>query len=44
MTQKKTEPQVNLGKSTRDGEKRRGFFKQMMDKQPTKVRIEIPKF
>lgn len=44
MTQKKTEPQINLGKSTRDGEKKRGMFIQMMDKQPAKIRIEIPKF
>lgn len=43
-TRKRSEAEIRMGKSTRDGEKMRGFFPQQMDRVPTKVRIEIPKF
>jgi len=43
MTQKKSEPQLSLGKSTREKTKKVGMFPSMMSKQPTKVIIEHPK-
>ena len=44
QSKKKTEEQVKIGKSTRDREKLRGTFKSMMERQPTTIRIPMPKF
>ena len=41
---KRTESEIKIGRATRDGEMHRGMFKQMMDRQPQKVRIPMPKF
>lgn len=43
-THKRSEAEIKMGKSTRDGEKQRGVFPQMMDRQPTKIRLPVPKF
>ena len=43
ITHKKTEPQINVGKSTRENQKKLGIFPAMMSKQPTSIRIEHPK-
>ena len=43
-TKKRTESEIKIGKATRNGEKFRGMFPQMMDRQPQKVRIPMPKF
>ena len=43
-TKKRTESEIKIGRATRDGEMHRGMFKQMMDRQPQKVRIPMPKF
>jgi hypothetical protein len=43
MTQKKTEPQINVGKSTRESDRKLGMFPSTMSKQPTRIRIEHPK-
>ena len=43
-TKKRTESEIKIGKATRDGEMHRGMFKQMMDRQPQKVRIPMPRF
>ncbi len=42
-SKRKTEPIVNVGKSTRDTNKKLGMFTSMMSKQPTRVRIDHPK-
>jgi hypothetical protein len=42
MTQKKSEPQLSMGKSSRDKEKKLGMFPSMMSKQPTKIRLPHP--
>lgn len=44
MNKKRTEPIINLGKSTRDREKKRGVFNAMMERRPQSVRIQMPKF
>ena len=44
MTQKPTEPIQSLPKSTRDGRLKQGMFKSMMERQPQKIRIQMPKF
>ena len=44
MSKKATEPRAKIGKATRDKVKKLGFFPTMMSKQPTRVRIEHPKF
>ena len=43
-TKKRSEAEISMGKSTREGEKHRGFFNQQMDRMPTKIRIPLPKF
>ena len=43
-SKKRTEEMVRIGKSTRDREGLRGTFKCMMDRQPTQIRIPMPKF
>ena len=43
-THKRSEAEISIGKSTRDGEKFRGVFPQMMARQPAQVRIPLPKF
>ncbi len=44
MTQKNTEPIQSMTKSTRDGRLKCGVFKSMMERQPTSIRIPLPKF
>ena len=39
-----SEPKINIGKSTRDIEKLRGFFPATMARIPSKVYIPLPKF
>ena len=39
-----SEPKINIGKSTRDIEKLRGFFPATMARRPSKVYIPLPKF
>jgi hypothetical protein len=43
MDRKKSEPQISLGKSTREKTIKVGMFANMMSKQPTRIRIEHPK-
>jgi hypothetical protein len=43
-THKRSEAEISIGKSTRDGEKFRGVFPQMMARQPAQIRIPLPKF
>ncbi|MCQ2815885.1 MAG: hypothetical protein MJ252_01340 [archaeon] len=43
-SRKRSEPQINMTRGTRDGEKKRGIFPTMMENRPTKIRIELPKF
>jgi hypothetical protein len=43
-SRKITEPKVSFGKATREKTKKLGMFPTMMSKQPTRVRIEHPKF
>ena len=43
-SKKRTEPRTKFGKSTRDRESSRGTFNCMMDRQPMKVCIPMPKF
>jgi hypothetical protein len=43
MSKKTTEPQVSLGKASRDKDRKLGMFPSMMSKQPTRVRIDHPK-
>ena len=40
---KTSEPVINIGNSTRDVEKHRGFFPATMSRIPSKVRIPFPK-
>ena len=42
-SKKRTEPRAKIGKSTRERETFRGTFKSMMDRQPVKVSIPMPK-
>lgn len=44
QSKKNTEPRVKIGKATRDKTKKLGMFASMMSKQPTRIRIEHPKF
>ena len=44
QSKKKTEEMVLIGKGTRDREKLRGTFSCMMERQPVKIRIPMPKF
>ena len=44
MTKKTTEPIQSMTKSTRDGRLKCGMFKSMMERQPTSIRIPLPKF
>ena len=44
MTNKNTEPIQSMTKSTRDGRLKCGVFKSMMERQPTSIRIPLPKF
>ena len=44
MTKKNTEPIQSMTKSTRDGRLKCGVFKSMMERQPTSIRIPLPKF
>ena len=41
---RRSEPKINIGKSTRDIEKHRGFFPSTMSRIPSKVCIPLPKF
>ena len=43
-THKRSEPKINIGKSTRTSEKIRGVFPSMMDRIPAKIHIPLPKF
>lgn len=43
-SKKRTEPRAKIGKSTRDREAIRGTFNCMMDRQPMRVNIPMPKF
>lgn len=43
MSKKRTEARPKIGKSTRDGEKFRGTFSSMMDRQPMRINIPMPK-
>jgi hypothetical protein len=42
-THKRSEPKINIGKSTREKEKIRGVFANTMDRIPSKVSIPLPK-
>ena len=42
-THKKSEPKINIGKSTRETEKFRGIFANTMDRIPSKISIPLPK-
>jgi hypothetical protein len=44
MTRKTTEPIQSMTKSTRDGRLKCGVFKTMMERQPTNIKIPLPKF
>ena len=41
---KTSEPIINIGKSTREIEKHRGYFPSTMSRMPSKVYIPLPKF
>jgi hypothetical protein len=41
---KKSEPKISFGKSDRNKQAKVGLFPSTMSKQPTRVRIEHPKF
>lgn len=43
-SKKTTEPRATFGKTSRDKAKKLGMFPTMMSKQPTRVRIDHPKF
>lgn len=43
QSKKRTEPRAKIGKSTRDRESFRGTFSCMMDRQPIKINIPMPK-
>ncbi len=43
-SKKTTEPRVKFGKTTREKAKKLGMFPTMMSKQPTRIRIDHPKF
>ena len=42
-THKRSEPKINIGKSTRETEKIRGVFANTMDRIPSKISIPLPK-
>lgn len=44
QSQKRTEDMISIGKSTRETEKKRGMFNCMMERQPVKFCIPMPKF
>ena len=44
MSKKKTESRAKIGKATRERESNRGVFKSMMERQPTRISIPMPKF
>ena len=44
MTKKRTEPRPKEGRSTRAIEQKRGVFRSMMERQPMRVSIPMPKF
>ena len=44
MTKKRTEPRPKEGRSTRAIEQKRGVFRSMMERQPVRVNIPMPKF
>ena len=44
MNTKNTEPMQSMTKSTRDGRLKCGVFKSMMERQPTSIKIPLPKF
>ena len=44
MTQKPTLPMHSMTKSSRDDRKKLGVFKSMMERNPSSVRIQMPKF
>lgn len=44
MTKKTTEPIQSMTRSTRDGRLKCGVFKTMMERQPTSIKIPLPKF
>lgn len=44
MSKKKTESRTKIGKATRERENTRGVFRSMMERQPTRVNIPMPKF
>ena len=44
MNTKITEPMQSMTKSTRDGRLKCGVFKSMMERQPTSIKIPLPKF
>ena len=41
---RRTAAEIQMGKATRDAENKRGIFSHMMDRQPVKVVIPLPKF
>ena len=41
---KRSEPKINIGKSTREIEKLRGYFPSTMSRLPVKICIPLPKF
>lgn len=43
MTQKKSQPNLSFGKSTRDKEKKLGMFPSMMSKPTTRISLPHPK-
>jgi hypothetical protein len=43
MTGKKSEPQLSMGKSSRDKELKLGMFPSMMSKQATRISLPHPK-
>lgn len=44
MTTKTTEPIQSMPKSTRNGRLKCGYFKSMMERQPSPIRIPLPNF
>jgi hypothetical protein len=42
MAQKRSEPQLSMGKSSREKQVKLGFFPSMMSKQATKIRLPHP--
>jgi hypothetical protein len=43
MTQKRSEPQLKMGKASREKSLKLGMFPSMMSKQPTRITLPHPK-